>query len=345
MPSVWIGSRSGKRGKVWVVYWETRRDGIRTTGERSCGPHKALADKFATQKRQDLAAQELGITGFREKSDWSDFEATYLDHCRKHKAPRTVRNFDGPAMRLARDHFGGSSPASITSQAIGSYETALLERYRPTTARIWLRCLRTALRWGKEHGFVREVPRVDFPRVEESGRALSDAEVSALLNAVSESAKPAVLFALHTGVRRGEMLSLTWERVRKTQGGHFEAEIGGVGGPTTKTRRSRVIPLGTEAMSAMGKIQASGRVFGMVSEDVSHRVEEAAKRANLGRVRFHDLRHTWATRYMQTTGDLFGLMALGGWKSLASVKVYQHLTKTRIESANSVSYHGIYHGK
>lgn len=203
---------------------------------------------------------------------------------------------------------------------------------------MWLRCLRTSLRWGKNHGFVREVPSFHLPRVESTGKALSGEEVQSLLKASSDLAKPALIFALHTGVRRGELLSLTWDRVKMAEDGHWQAEIGGVGGPSTKTGKSRVIPLHPMAVQSLGEQKNSGRVFSRLNEDISHRVEEAAKKAGLGRVRFHDLRHTWATRYMQATGDLFGLMALGGWSNLGSVKIYQHLTKSRMAGINLVNY-------
>lgn len=150
------------------------------------------------------------------------------------------------------------------------------------------------------------------------------------------AARGPFVFALHTGVRRGELLALRWERVKKSPDGHWEAEIGGIGGPKTKTGRSRVVPLPPAAVDALGK-PGAGPCFD-ADEHLSVSVSQAAKGAGLGRVRFHDLRHTWATRYMQATGDLFGLMQLGGWSSLGSVKVYQHLTGARKMSAFLVNY-------
>ncbi len=341
MPSVWIEKRNNRLGKSYVVRWEWSAGGERRVGSEAGGPFKAFAEKFAERKREELMAGKLGLEFSRSDATWAEFSRAYLDHCEKHKAPRTVRNFDARAMALAGERFGARQPASITGADVAAWETDLLARFNPTTARMWLRCLRTALRWGKGHGFVRDVPQFQMPRVEPAGRALSNAEVHDLLQAVSDRAWPAVVFALHTGVRRGELLSLAWNRVRRAQDGHWEAEIGGVGGPATKTGKSRIVPLHAAAVEAMGPPRSAGRVFPDVNEDLSHRVEEAARKAGLGRVRFHDLRHTWATRYMQATGDLFGLMALGGWSSMGSVRVYQHMTKARHFSAMAVDFHHI----
>jgi len=320
------------------VRWETTTGGVRRYGAKSCGPFKAFAEEFARKKKEELFAGHLGVQHHKDGANWGDFAEAYLEHCRKHKATRTVRNFDSRALTLAGERFAGRSSGSISGADVAAWETELLTRYSPTTSRMWLRCLRTALRWGKDNGFIREVPSFHLPRVEPTGRSLSDAEVSAILGAVSDRARPAVIFALHTGLRRGELLALAWDRVRQGQDGHWEAEIGGVGGPATKTGKSRVIPLHPCAVEAMGPPRPGGPVFQGLNEDLSHRVEEAARKAGLGRVRFHDLRHTWATRYMQATGDLFGLMALGGWSNMGSVRVYQHLTRTRFSSALSVSY-------
>jgi integrase len=338
MPSVWIESRPSKHGKNYKVRWEIHQEGRRLRGEESCGPLKRVAEQLRASKIEELFAAQTGIDFTRPNTGWSQFAQAYLEHCRQHKAPNTVRNFDSRAMTLAADHFGHLSPATIRAQDISEWETALLKKYNPTTTRMWLRCLRTALRWGQANAYLKSVPPINLPRIDPVGHVLTDQEVEGLLGAMAPSARPAVIFALYTGLRRGELLGLEWSRIRQTQEGHWEAEIGGVGGPRTKTGKSRVIPLHPAAVAAMGPRRAQGRVFAALSEEVSHQVQNAARVAGLGRVRFHDLRHTWATRYMQATGDLFGLMALGGWSNMGSVRVYQHMTKTRGASALAVNF-------
>jgi integrase len=136
-------------------------------------------------------------------------------------------------------------------------------------------------------------------------------------------------------------MELRWDKVRQTVSGHWEAEIGGVGGPQTKTRTSRVIPLSKQAVEAMGP-RRDGLVFSEFTQSrLTHSVTNACRKAAIGRVRLHDLRHTWATRFMLQTGNLFKLMAYGGWRSLASVKVYQHLVKTEANELDLPEFHTI----
>lgn len=51
----------------------------------------------------------------------------------------------------------------------------------------------------------------------------------------------------------------------------------------------------------------------------------ALKRAGIRDFRWHDLRHTWATRMIQAGVPLHALMELGGWQDMAMVRKYAHL--------------------
>ena len=338
MPSAWIEPKTTKRGRVWLVRWEAVNKGVRTRGSMSCGPLKEHAEKFRARKLEELYAGKLGLATSPAVALWQEFAGRYLEHSRKHKSAGTFQNFDKRALDLFTKFYGNADAGRITGDIIGRWETVLMEEFKPNTVRMHLRAVRTALNWGKREGIISTVPRFHFPPADKVGRVLSDEEVGRLLSAIDERYRGAVVFALHTGVRRGELLSLSWDRIRTATDGHREAEIGGIGGYTTKTRQSRVVPLHPRAVESMGTPQEKGRIFSEIGEQISHAVEKAGQSAGLGRVRCHDLRHTWATRFMQATGDLFALMQIGGWRDMGSVKEYQHLTRTRALSVGLVSY-------
>jgi integrase len=52
-----------------------------------------------------------------------------------------------------------------------------------------------------------------------------------------------------------------------------------------------------------------------------HRV---VKKAGIERLRFHDLRHTFATRLVQNGVDLYRVQKLGRWKSTSMIMRYAH---------------------
>lgn len=45
---------------------------------------------------------------------------------------------------------------------------------------------------------------------------------------------------------------------------------------------------------------------------------------------FHDLRHSWASGYVQAGMPLFSLKELGGWETLEMVKKYAHLNANHL---------------
>ncbi len=338
MPSAWVESKPSKRGRVWLVRWESVSDGVRSRGSKSCGPLKEFAEKFRAKKLEELYAGRLGIAQAPTETPWREFAARYLAHCKAHKAPRTYANFDKWAVDNFTEFIGNKPIGGIKSEDVERWERGLMERYSPNTVRIRLRAVRTAFNWAVREGLITRTPSFHMPPADDVGRVLSDSEISTILGTAPAWLRPLVVFAIHTGVRRGELLSLAWERVRRPETGLWEAEIGGIGGPTTKTRTSRVLPIHPMARDAMGSPRGSGLVFPVSPSSIVHAIEGAARKASLGRIRFHDFRHTWATRFMQATGDLFALMRLGGWTSMGSVRVYQHLTKARSDSVILVNY-------
>lgn len=142
-----------------------------------------------------------------------------------------------------------------------------------------------------------------FPREREpEGRVryLTREEYQRLIDACSKEMRPIVILAVNTGMRLGEILTLTW--------GQIDGERGEIHIPKTKTDEPRSIPLPAAAaaqLPAQGSKGSSARVFSL-AEGPRYPVQAASKRfvvvvgrAKIKDFRFHDLRHTfasWATK-------------------------------------------------
>jgi len=137
---------------------------------------------------------------------------------------------------------------------------------------------------------------------------------------------------LATGLRRGELLGLKWEDLDLDQGSlRVQRQVSRINGEVVeaplKTKNSyRTISLGADAVEILKeqrkKCGDSPYVFpsptgGPISPDsvlnILHRV---LKRAGLPKVRFHDLRHTFATLALQNGVDIKTVSSLRNAGSL-----------------------------
>jgi integrase len=62
----------------------------------------------------------------------------------------------------------------------------------------------------------------------------------------------------------------------------------------------------------------------------------AIRKSGIAKLRFHDLRHTFASRLVQGGADLFSVQKLGRWKNISMVMRYAHHQPESLRSAIEV---------
>lgn len=130
--------------------------------------------------------------------------------------------------------------------------------------------------------------------------------------------KPAVLLALETAMRQGELLELRWEHIDL---GKRVAHL-----PSTKNGESRSVPLSTKALAILESmdVQPEGRVFRITADALKKAWKRATISAGLEDLRFHDLRHEATSRLAEKLPNLIELSAVTGHKDLKMLKRYYH---------------------
>ena len=140
--------------------------------------------------------------------------------------------------------------------------------------------------------------------------------------------RPMVLLSLNTGIRRGELVSLTWADV------NFEGSSLTVNGQDAKSGQTRVIPLNDEALAVLRHWRKQskkevGYVFpgrtGGPLLDVNKAWISIRASAGISNFRWHDLRHTFASKLAMRGVDLNTIRELLGHASLAMTLRYAHL--------------------
>lgn len=175
-------------------------------------------------------------------------------------------------------------------------------------------------------------------------RWITHAEAQALIRA-AERVKQAphladfIGVALHTGMRRGELLGLEWRRVDLQAGLiHLEADH-------TKAGKRRSVPMNAvarEAIMARLRFRAqhapdSPWVFcdtgGRRIADVKHSFATARKAAGIEDFHIHDLRHTCAAWLVSAGVPLTEVRDLLGHSTVIMTERYAHLAPERVRDA------------
>ena len=168
------------------------------------------------------------------------------------------------------------------------------------------------------------------------------------LTSFLREAKDSGVFALYyidltTGLRRGELLGLKWSDIDLEKGDlRVQRQIGRIDGkiiemPLKTKNAYRTLPLSADAIDVLmqqrRKTGNSEWVFpsptgGPMSPDsVLHMLQRVLKRAGLPRIRFHDLRHTFATMALQNGVDVKTVSSMLGHYSVGfTLDTYAHVT-------------------
>lgn len=148
--------------------------------------------------------------------------------------------------------------------------------------------------------------------------------------------KPLVLISLNTGMRRGEVFNLTWADI------DVKNKTITVNGDTSKSGQTRHIPMNREALATIEAwkeqhTRKSGYVFqskdGKRLDNVNTSWEGALKRAKVTGFRWHDLRHTFASKLVMAGVPLNTVRDLLGHSDLAMTLRYAHLAPDSKASA------------
>lgn len=201
----------------------------------------------------------------------------------------------------------------------------------------WNRCLTIFAGIHRVSGF--EPPKVARkPNPEGRTRFLNEAEWNRLqkhLKAVSPLLEEAARFTLATGLRENNVLNLEWKQVDLKRRTAF------LWADQVKNRAALGVRLNDAAMAVLEARRGIHKRWVFPNPETGKPLYKASnkswyaalKKARLTDVRWHDLRHTWASWHVMNGTRIEELQKLGGWKSLAMVMRYAHLATDHLAEA------------
>lgn len=177
-----------------------------------------------------------------------------------------------------------------------------------------------------------------------------EGEVRQLLDAnKNERYFPILYTAVHTGMRLGEILGLCWDRVNFISNqieitrslSRYALE------EKTKTGKSRYFPMTNQLRTLFEELRRNQNNprFVFTNENGDHykpdhfcsrELAKACIKANIRKLRFHDLRHSYASHFMMNGGNFLELQKLLGHAKMDTTLIYSHLSPDHLRKAAEI---------
>ena len=306
-------------------------------------------------------AQALDITkaGKYTVGEW--MEVWFQDYAKIKVRPSSHQTYQGYIHNHIRPNIGDIPLEKLTSLDIQKFYKKLLTQGRvdrveakgqpkglsAKTVRNIHQILSSALKLAQEQRLILTNPAEGcaLPRVEhQEMKTLTTVQLASFFREARESGVFELYYLeLATGLRRGELLGLKWEDIDLERGDlRVRRQVSRINGEVVeaplKTKNAyRTLPLAEDTVSVLQeqrrKVGNSPWVFpspsgGPISPDsVLHMLHRVLKRAGLPKVRFHDLRHTFATLVLQNGVDVKTVSGmLGHFSAGFTLDTYVHIT-------------------
>lgn len=329
------------------TYWHYLTTPAGKASQIKIGRYGDISFEAAKRKSKELRSSiVLGGDPSRERADrkaiptYAELARQHLEHARTfHRRPE---NTEVILRKYLVPEFGKLPINMIQPQAIEAYLAKLRTRLAMATVekiRVVLhRSFHLAAKWGLPGGERSPLAAVARPRFENKREMFVNREEAArLLDACAESGntmlRPIVHLLLLTGARRGELLTARWEYV-DIERRHWRI-------PDSKTGKARYVPLSQAALDVIAGLPKYPGCPWLVPnpetrvpfDSIKHSWDTARKKADLNKLRLHDLRHSFCSFAVAAGVDLVSLGKIVGHADIASTMRYSHVSNSTLLSA------------
>ena len=269
----------------------------------------------------------------------------YLEYS---KANKRSYKLDENYCKIFAEYFGKNTRLKdITPQKIERLKLQLKNGRKNATVNRYIEALGTLFNIAISNNIAKINPLKQIKKLKQDNhklRFLTKEEEKALFEVLNNNRDylyfiPIVICALQTGMRKGEILNLKWSNI-DFNNRYIELL-------QTKSGKSRKIPISDKLMSELLKLKAN-KISDYVFTNPYTRTKyisihkgfgEVLKKANIKDFRFHDLRHTAATRMTEVGIDLAVVQEILGHSDVKTTMRYAHPVPERklkaIEALNN----------
>jgi integrase len=325
----------GKNSPWWIRYVDAQG---RFRREKA-GTKSAAIDLYRKRKNEALEGKKLPEKLRRATVTFAEIADDALEYSRTTKVHDAYR-IDRWHMETILAWFRERGAQEITAQDIERRLSCLAEEGRkPATVNRYRALVSLTFSLAVRNGKVSANPVRQVRRRKENNepfRFLDEGEEDILRKKIEElypDCEPEFDLALHTGMRRGEQYRLRWQEVDLKQGIITIAR--------SKHGEARYVQVNSVARAALLKLRQRGDGVGYVCpgldgpryRDWRRWFEDVVVKAQIPNFRWHDLRHTFASRLVMAGVPLRAVQTLLGHKRLETTLRYSHLGEAHLREA------------
>jgi len=325
-----------KNGKNKNYYYSFQHKKKRFQG--STGTHdKDRAFEIYLQKKNEITNHRFKYIDktFKELADhyynsYSKNDQRALDWFLRHLGDRKLEEISGPELKQLQEFRALRVKGSTVNRQFVIIRSLLNKAV-------------TDLGWLSQAPKFKKEKELEPPK-----RILSSYDQDRFMKYLPQHLKRIVIFALNTGLRKGTIAKLNYDMY------DYSKRVLSVPAEIIKTKKSLDIPLNTEAHKAImntefGSIHSRGLGIHLRQRPIftynGERIKDpgasawrrAKRRAGID-IRFHDLRHTWATRCIEGGMPVAYVQYLGGWSSPKMMQRYINITPENLKELRKFGY-------
>ena len=324
-----IKNKTGKITEYWYV--EISVSGGRKI-KRSIGKvgqvTKAVARQVESELKKKLRLGQLEMIE-AEIPTLNEIKDDYIIYVRDVSKKRSWKR-DEELLKPLCQFFGNKKLSDINTKDIEDFKLSRLKEVSPATVNRSLSVLRhlfnLAKKWKKFFG---DNPVSIAGMLQENNqieRIITLGEEKRLIASSISHLRPIIITALNTGMRRGEILGLRWSDI------DLDNNLITISQTNSKSKRQRKIPINSVLRKHLAelKLKSGGNDFVFLSDkgqrlkEIKNGFDGACKRARIEGLRFHDLRHTAATRMIESGANIVAVSKILGHSDIKTTMRYTH---------------------
>ncbi len=277
-----------------------------------------------------------------------------VTYANAYKAPSSIRRDEGMIRHQILPYFGKLKVSEVKTKNVELWllelrdRLGLCEKSCNDALGLFRKVFNDGIRWG----YVTDNPIARVRKYsirEQKYQYWKNAEIVRFLQFFEKfESKPraywATVLALYTGMRRGELVALRWDRVdfesRLITVDRAYCRILKVDKSYTKSGKIRYVPISNNLLKVLREIKELGEDSKVIPESPIDMLQKdfakLAKMCGNPVIKFHDLRHTFASNFLAGGGKIYDLQKILGHSTIQVTERYVHMVPAELRGKTEV---------